>query len=81
MGPGHNDASVRLAQAQKVMDETFCSGWAKTLVTAKLQRQRDFLTFAQSRRPAARKALFDAHATIDNAIEKLRSPELIACET
>lgn len=40
LGPQHDDAAVRLAQAHRVMDDTACRQWAHSLVAAKLQRQQ-----------------------------------------
>ncbi len=51
LGPAHNDAAVRLAQAQRTMDDTFCDDWARRLVVAKLRRQHRLLTRAEARRP------------------------------
>jgi CRISPR-associated protein Cas1 len=65
LGPAHNDAAVRLAQARRVADADFCAAWARDLVRAKLRRQRRLLQRAQAERQDARKALFDALATIE----------------
>ncbi len=70
LGPAHNDAAVRLAQAQRVMDAEFCSGWARQLVTAKLRRQHRLLEQAEARRPDMRKPLFDARKGIADALAK-----------
>jgi CRISPR-associated protein Cas1 len=64
LGPKHNDAAVRLAQAQRVMDAPACRQWAASLVRAKLCRQRRTLHHLQSERPDARKPLFDALQTL-----------------
>lgn len=64
LGPAHNDAAVRLAQAQRVHDRTFCAQWALELVLAKTRRQRRLLERARSERPDVRKPLGDAIETI-----------------
>lgn len=64
LGPQHNDAAVRLAQARAVMDDAFCRIWARSLVRAKLQRQQRTLERMQAQRPDARKPLFDALQTL-----------------
>ena len=64
LGPQHNDAAVRLAQAQRVMDDLACRQWAASLVRAKLARQRRTLQHLQTARPDARKPLFDALQTL-----------------
>lgn len=74
LGPAHNDAAVRLAQARRVTDEGFCAGWARQLVLTKLRRQHRLLEAAEQRRPDARKALFDARANLAAALAKLRNP-------
>lgn len=71
LGPAHNDAAVRLAQAQRVMDPAFCAAVARDLVAAKLLRQRRLLKTALAERPDARKALFDADASLARIGEAL----------
>ncbi len=65
LGSQHNDAAVRLAQAQRVMDDVACRQWALGLVRSKLTRQRRTLLTMQEARPDARKPLFDALQTLD----------------
>ena len=64
LGAQHNDAAIRIAQAQAVMDDAFCRAWALDLVRAKLQRQQRTLEHMLALRPDARKPLFDALQTI-----------------
>lgn len=64
LGPQHNDAAVRLAQAHRVMDDTACRQWAHSLVAAKLQRQQRALQHLVRQRPDARKPLWDALQTL-----------------
>jgi len=66
LGPQHNDAAVRLAQAQRVMDESWCCRWAAAVVRAKLARQARSLRYLQGQRPDARKPLFDALNTLQS---------------
>ena len=73
LGSQHNDAAVRLAQAQRVMDELACRHWAASLVRAKLTRQRRTLQHLQGERPDARKPLFDALQTIHTILQNLNS--------
>jgi CRISPR-associated protein Cas1 len=70
LGPAHNDAAVRLAQARRTMDHAFCNGWARQLVTAKLRRQHRLLQQAEARRPDARKPLFDGRRGIADALRQ-----------
>lgn len=71
LGAQHNDAAVRLAQAQRVMDDAACRDWARALVRAKLKRQRRTLTHLQSARPDARKPLFDALQTLGSILNNI----------
>lgn len=65
LGSQHNDAAVRLAQAQRVMNDAACRQWALALVRSKLTRQRRTLLTLKVARPDARKPLFDALQTLD----------------
>jgi len=71
LGPMHNDAAVRLAQAKRVMDPDYCADTARELVIAKLGRQRRLLKSALALRADARKALFDADASLAGIGESL----------
>lgn len=77
LGPAHNDASVRLAQARRVLDDDFCQNWARQLVAAKIRRQHRQLTKAEARRPDARKPLFDARNSLATALAQI--PMQSAC--
>ena len=71
LGPLHNDAAIRLAQAQRVGDPTFCAQWAQQQVKAKLRRQRRLLIQAETQRPELRKALFDARAGVEHTLTEV----------
>ena len=77
LGPQHNDAAVRLAQAQRVMDDLACRQWAASLVRAKLARQRRTLQHLQSARLDARKPLFDALQTLGSIVHNLNDAHLL----
>jgi CRISP-associated protein Cas1 len=64
LGPAHNDAAVRLAQALRVMDRAWCRDWAHSVVTAKLRRQQRTLDTWLAARPDARKPLTDARRSV-----------------
>ncbi len=66
LGPAHNDATVRLAQAARVQDEAFRAQWSRDLVAAKIARQRHVLARLRDRRLDCRKALTDALQTLDS---------------
>lgn len=75
LGTQHNDAAVRLAQAQRVMDDTACRAWAQTLVRTKLHRQVRTLRIMQAARSDARKPLFDALQTVTAILQNLTTAE------
>ena len=72
LGPYHNDAAVRLGQAQCVLDDAWCRQWAYALVLAKLTRQRKALQSLLILRPDVRKPLLDAIACIATSVSNLR---------
>ncbi len=71
LGPAHQDAAVRLAQAHRVMDEAYCLDWARDMVAAKLHRQQNLLRRALTERPDLRKALLDALAGLAAAAAQI----------
>lgn len=70
-GVMHNDAAVRLAQAQRVLDPKACLVESIALMRAKLRRQlkaqRDWL----AQRPDARKPLRDAMAAMATGLARI----------
>lgn len=75
LGPHHNDAAVRLAQAHRVMDDTACRHWAHSVVVAKLHRQQRTLQHLLRQRPDARKPLWDALQTLHPMLAHLRQTD------
>lgn len=73
LGPQHNDAAVRLAQAHRALDDNACRAWAHSLVTAKLHRQQRALQHLLAQRPDARKPLWDALQTLGTIAPPLAS--------
>lgn len=71
LGPRHNDAAVRIAQAQRIANTPFCARWARDIVAAKLRRQYALLLDYERQRPEARKALFDARETLSRIRARL----------
>jgi CRISPR-associated protein Cas1 len=80
LGAQHNDASIRLAQGARVMDDLACRLWALHLVRAKLARQQRLLKLCQSQRPDARKPLWDALQTIEPILTNLNGLDLTQTE-
>lgn len=74
LGPLHNDAAVRLAQAKRVMDDDACRDWALGIVAAKLNRQVRTLQHMQAQRPDARKPLWDAVHALQGIADTLVKP-------
>jgi len=72
LGPRHNDAAIRLAQAHRVMDEAACRQWAHSLVLAKLHRQQRALQHLMGLRPDARKQLKDALQILQPIVRSLQ---------
>lgn len=71
LGPQHNDAAVRLAQARCVLDADWCQQWAVQILRAKLRRQARALQRWLKERPDERKPLFDAHQSVQTALQTL----------
>lgn len=67
LGPAHNDAAIRLAQAQLVTDADWCARWSRRQVLAKTRGQIRLLRQALEERPDCRKPLTDALASLDAA--------------
>ncbi len=75
LGPQHNDAAVRLAQAHRVMDDGACRVWAQALIQAKLRRQMRMLTQWLQQRPDARQPLKEAQRTLESILQKLHASD------
>lgn len=71
LGPAHNDAAIRLAQAQLVMDDAWCARWSRRQVLAKIRGQRRLLRRALAERPDCRKPVGDALASLEAALGAL----------
>lgn len=75
LGPAHNDAAIRIAQAQRVADPAWCAAWSRRLVVAKTRAQMRLLKQALAQRPDCRKPLSDALAVLENALSGLGAPD------
>jgi CRISPR-associated protein Cas1 len=71
LGDGHNDAAIRLAQSQFVLDPRWCSHWARRQVLAKVRGQARVLRHAAVERPDRRKPLTDALQTLAGIVTTL----------
>lgn len=71
LGDGHNDAAVRLAQSQFVLDPQWCAHWARRQVLAKVRGQARLLRQALDERPGSRKPLTDALQTLGGILTTL----------
>jgi len=78
LGPAHNDAAVRLAQAERVRDAAVCLQWARRQVRAKLRGQQRALRHWLEARPDARKPLTDALGGVAAALGRLAESGAVA---
>lgn len=76
LGPAHNDAAVRLIQAQLVFDARWQGYWSRRLVLNKTRAQLRLLERALAERPDVRKPLFDAQQSLRTAAENLTRRDL-----
>ena len=73
LGGGHNDAAIRLAQSQLVLDPEWCAQWAHRQVLAKVRGQARVLRHAAGERPDCRKPLTDALQTLAGIMTTLQA--------
>ncbi|NKC12771.1 MAG: CRISPR-associated endonuclease Cas1 [Gammaproteobacteria bacterium] len=73
LGPRHNDATIRLAQAEFVTEGTRRVAWARRLIALKLRRQEEMLATLEQRRPDRRRALRAGVNVHQRAMSALRS--------
>lgn len=71
LGPAHNDAAIRIAQAQRVTDSGWCALWARRQIEAKSRAQLRLLKNALDHRPDYRKPLSDAITSIERLLERI----------
>lgn len=72
LGTPHNDVRVRVAQYQKVSDESWCGAWGARLVRGKLRGQRRVVLAAIERRPDKRRVLVDCSERLRRLAEAAR---------
>lgn len=75
LGPAHNDAAIRLAQAQLVADPDWCARWSRRQVLAKTRGQLRLLQRALRERPDCRKPVTEALASLEAACDTLSTPD------
>lgn len=71
LGPLHNDAAIRLAQARLVTDSDWCARWSQRQVAAKVRGQLRFLRNALDQRPEHRKTLAAACASLESILAQI----------
>lgn len=81
LGPQHQDATVRLAQAQRVLDVDWQQIWARHLVWSKVVGQRRVLNQAMTQRADVRKPLFDAHRCLGVTLGKLQEQGALSTDS
>ncbi len=77
LGPAHNEAGIRLAQAIRTADAPFCHAWARQLMLQKLRRQYRLLAKIEQCRPDRRKPLWDARRSIAEALAQVETEPAI----
>lgn len=80
VGPGHSDASIRLAQFRNALDHAWCAAWSRQLVLAKAHAQLRLLRSALDVRPDARKPLVDGIRSIESTAASLAADGDIVLE-
>jgi CRISPR-associated protein Cas1 len=75
LGPAHNNAAIRLAQAQAVADAAWCGHFARRQVRAKLRAQQRLLTRMSMERPDARKPLAETLSALEAALAALEGTD------
>ncbi|MXX11009.1 MAG: CRISPR-associated endonuclease Cas1 [Nitrospira sp. SB0677_bin_15] len=78
-GVGQTMAGRRVSQYARSSDEAWCSGWARTLVRSKVQRQHQFLTRALLQRPDQRHDLCRALDGLKKALATLHDETALSC--
>jgi len=81
LGPQHNEAAIRLAQAIHVSTPQHQRSFARQIVLGKLRRQILLLQHAMQQRPDARKPLFDAQQTLNQIHAHISGTESIDIQT
>jgi CRISPR-associated protein Cas1 len=74
VGRAHNDARIRVAQAQSLLAPDFVSAFARRVVTSKVREQRRFVAHLGANRPDQRKRIFDAERTLSHCLGRLNEP-------
>lgn len=72
LGPQHNDAAIRLGQAEHVTDAVWCTAFARRQIRAKLRGQARLLVRADTKTNVRAKRLRDAATILNNAQTKLK---------
>jgi CRISP-associated protein Cas1 len=73
LGPGHNDAVIRIGQYRAALDAEFGAHWSQSLVRAKVRGQLAALRQSLGVRPDCRKPITDAGQTLQDVLHQLRA--------
>lgn len=71
LGPAHNQAAIRLAQAIQVSNPDQCQPMARQLIISKIKRQLRLLKQALTQRADIRKPLFDGITQLQTILDRL----------
>ncbi len=75
LGPAHNDAAIRIAQAQRIMDQAWCAWWARRQIAAKTRAQMRLLKQAMVERPDCRNLLTRALTDLEQMLADMGTPQ------
>ncbi|TSE31879.1 CRISPR-associated endonuclease Cas1 [Tepidimonas charontis] len=75
LGPAHNDAAVRIAQAQRLFDQAWCAWWARRQIAAKTRAQVRVLKQAMAKRPDCHYPLARAVTDLEHLCSHMDSPQ------
>lgn len=71
LGPKHNDARIRIAQAKQAMNPEWCALWSFDVVMKKIKRQQKAASFLMRHRHDIRHVLFKTIGSLQEHIVKL----------
>lgn len=71
LGPGHNEAALRLAQYQLALDPVWREGWSRRLLIGKSRAQQRLIMQARMERSDCRKPLTDALHSLERIHQRL----------
>ncbi|RMG21550.1 MAG: CRISPR-associated endonuclease Cas1 [Deltaproteobacteria bacterium] len=74
LGPAHKDATIRLGQALRAQDPSWCLRWARRFVRAKIRREQRWIRNALAAVPAKRYRLTGALRDLETCLGGIEEP-------